>query len=144
MTKVEKMVTVINADGLLVGRLSTHVAKMLLSGEEVAIVNAEKALISGSRSALLTEFRDRRERGSVRKGPYYPKLPDRILRRSVRGMLPYRKPRGKDAFTRLHVFIGTPAQFAKEKAAQVPGASKPGIRNAMRLGDISKVLGAEI
>ena len=45
---------VIDANGLILGRLASTVAKRLLSGdEEIHIVNAEKAVISGSRASTL-------------------------------------------------------------------------------------------
>ena len=136
-------VTVIDADRLVMGRLSTHVAKRLLNGEEVVVVNADKALIAGSRDAIIDEFQARRKRGSQRKGPYYPKMPDRILRRSVRGMLPYRKSRGKNALHNLKVYTGIPKEHADSKPVTVPEAKKPDLYDYMELGVLSKILGAE-
>ena len=54
---------VIDANGLILGRLASTVAKRLLSGdEEIHIVNAEKAVISGSRASTLRDYRETRER----------------------------------------------------------------------------------
>jgi len=74
------MVEIIDAKGLIIGRLGTHVAKKLLTNKEleIAIVNAEKAIVSGSRKMVLTQFKERRELNHPRKGPYFPKMPDRI------------------------------------------------------------------
>src|SRR5665647_3512969 len=83
--------TVIDANGLILGRLASTVAKQLLSGDDkIYIVNAEKAIISGSKAATLREYRETRERGATEFGPYFPKRPDRILKRTIRGMLPYK------------------------------------------------------
>ena len=38
---------VIDASGHILGRLSTNVAKRILNGEDVIVVNAEKAIIIG-------------------------------------------------------------------------------------------------
>ena len=137
------MATVIDADGLVVGRLSTHVAKRLLQGEEIAVVNAEKAIITGERYAILGEFQARRARGSERKGPYYPKMPDRILRRAIRGMLPQKHSRGRNALHRLEVYIGIPARLESAKPETIPDAKKLPLR-FMQLGELSKILGANI
>ena len=137
------MASVIDADGLVVGRLSTFVAKRLLKGEEIVIVNAQDAIISGSRDAIIDEFHARIRRGSTRKGPFYPRMPDRMLRRAVRGMLPYQKPRGKKAYQNLRVFIGVPSEYSKNKAETIPNAKRPGLHTYMKLGDISIVLGAK-
>ena len=137
------MVTVINADMNIVGRLSTFVAKRLLQGEEIAIVNAQNALISGSRDAIVREYKARFVRGSQRKGPFYPKMPDRILRRAVRGMLPYQTPRGKKAYQNLRVFIGIPSKYTGEAQEVIEKAKKPGLHRCVKLGDLSNVLGAK-
>jgi large subunit ribosomal protein L13 len=137
------MPAVVDADGMVVGRLSTFIAKRLLKGEEIVIVNAQNAIISGSRDAIIEEFHARVRRGSTRKGPYYPRMPDRILRRAVRGMLPYQRSRGKKAYQNLRVFIGVPDEYSKNKAETIPNARKPGLHAYMKLGDISKVLGAK-
>jgi large subunit ribosomal protein L13 len=138
------MATVINADGLVVGRLATNVAKRLLKGDEIVIVNAEQAIIAGSRDALVAEFKQRRFVGSERKGPYYPRMPDRILRRAIRGMLPYRRGPGKAALHRLEVYIGIPSQYASSKAISIENARKPNLYEYMKLGEISKILGAKL
>ncbi|MDQ1371323.1 MAG: large subunit ribosomal protein, partial [Candidatus Thermoplasmatota archaeon] len=74
---------VIDADGLVLGRLSTHVAKRLMSGEEIHVVNAEKAIISGNMVQLLAHYKNRRERGTRNHGPFYPRSSDMILKRTV-------------------------------------------------------------
>ena len=70
----------IDADNAIYGRLSTFVAKKLLEGEEVVIVNANRVAITGSRKFLLTRFVERRDIGSNRKGPYYPRTSNQIFR----------------------------------------------------------------
>ena len=132
----------INAEGLVVGRLASNVAKQILNGEEVVIVNAEKAVISGSRKAILTEYRGRRELTHARKGPHYPRMPDRILKRTVRGMIPYQTPRGRTAYKNLKVYIGVPKEFEKKKFETVAGASKVPAR-FLTLGEVSESLGAK-
>lgn len=106
------MVTVINGDGLILGRLASTVARRALDGEEIAIVNVEKVIISGSRARVLGNYYHKRERGSTDWGPYFPRRPDHVAKRTIRGMLPYKRPRGIDAFKRIKCYVGIPVQFA--------------------------------
>ncbi|HIE18648.1 TPA: 50S ribosomal protein L13, partial [Candidatus Bathyarchaeota archaeon] len=101
MAKKEQGETVIDAEGLILGRMASQVAKRLLNGEKIIIVNAEKAIISGKRLSILREKQDFLQVGHFRKGPLHPRRPDRIIKKVIRGMLPRKKPRGKDALKRL-------------------------------------------
>lgn len=109
---------VVDATSSIAGRLASMVAKMLLEGKKVAIVNAESALISGRRSTVITEMLKRLEISSIvnpRHGPFHPRAPDRILTKIVRGMLPWRRPKGKEAMRRLRVYVGVPDRYAKRE-----------------------------
>jgi len=86
------MTTIIDANGATLGRLSTNTAKRLLTGEEIAIINSEKAIISGKKPAIKARYKQKREVGTYRKGPFYPRMPDQIVKRTVRGMIPYQTP----------------------------------------------------
>jgi large subunit ribosomal protein L13 len=100
----------INAEDCIAGRLASLVAKRLLNGEEIRIVNAEKAVISGDPKVVFDIFKGKISRGDPYHGPFYPRRPDMVLKRMVRGMLP-KKPRGRDAYKRLKVFISIPEEF---------------------------------
>ncbi len=99
---------IIDATGLKVGRLSTVVAKAALSGEKVDIINVERAVFTGSKDDLVKKYMQRHSRGGPHWGPFYPRMPDRLVRRIIRGMLPYKTPRGRDAFKRVMCYIGNP------------------------------------
>lgn len=136
---------VIDADGLVLGRLSSHVAKRLRNGEEIVILNAEKAVVSGRREQLIEFYAHRRTRGASQtkaKGPFYPRRSDMILRRTVRGMVEYKSPSGKAAYKRLRVYIGVPKEFKDTKAETVESAKKPGLIQYIHLGEISERLGS--
>ena len=136
--------TVIDASGLILGRLAANVAKRLLDGEEIVIVNAEKAIITGGKEDIIAHFRHRRDVGGDRKGPHYPRTPHMMLKRSVRGMLPFYKPRGRAAYKRLLVHISVPKEFKGKKFESIEGASELSTQRYMALGDVSKVLGFEV
>jgi large subunit ribosomal protein L13 len=106
--QLESDYKIINADGLILGRMASIIAKRLLKGEKIAVVNAEKAIISGKKKSKVKEAKEFLEVGHPGKGPMHFRRPDRILRRTVRGMLPYKQPKGKQAYKRLKVFIGIP------------------------------------
>ena len=88
------MVTIIECDGLRVGRLASNFAKRALAGEEIAVINAEKAIISGNRARVLNNYKQKRQRGSREGGPFFPRRPDHIRKRTSRGMVPYERERG--------------------------------------------------
>lgn len=113
--------TVIDASGLILGRMASILAKRLLNGEKVVVVNAEKAVISGKRKNTVEEARKFLEIGHPGKGPYHPRRPDRIVSRTIRGMLPRRKPKGQQAYKRLRVYIGVPEDLKERKIETISG-----------------------
>ncbi len=140
----------IDADGLILGRMAAVVAKRLLSGEEITIVNVENAVISGTSDATLKKYYERVKKRSItnpRKiGPFHPRDPVRIARRTVRGMLPYTKPKGRAAYRRLKVWIGVPEELGEIETESIPEASAAdlGTRRFIKLGRLSKRLGVEV
>ncbi|MDQ1279104.1 MAG: large subunit ribosomal protein, partial [Thermoproteota archaeon] len=113
MSKQNRMI-IIDASNLILGRLSSIVAKRLLTGESVIVVNAEKAVISGSRASIIDGYKKRleiRTLGSKEKSPKHPRRPEGLIRKTVRGMLPWHKPKGKNAYKRLKVYVGVPDDF---------------------------------
>lgn len=135
-----------DADGHILGRLSTVIAKKLLGSERVTVVNAEKAVMSGSKRATIAHYSIRVKRGDPIKGPFFPRIPDGIFRRAVRGMLPMKKPKGKAAYKRLRVYIGVPAELKSkaDKFEKVKLADAARLRTeSMALGDLSVALGVK-
>lgn len=112
---------IIDGKNAVLGRLSAQVAKQLLKGEEISLVNANKIIITGNPKQILGRYIQRRQRGAVIAGPYYPKGPDAIVRRTVRGMLPYKSSRGREAFKRLRVYVDIPEEL---KAQAKPAAQR--------------------
>jgi len=115
MQITNQTITIINAENLILGRMASIVAKRLLKGERIVIVKAEKAVFSGKKKSKVTEAKEFLEVGHPKKGPFHYRRPDRIVRRTVRGMLPYKQPKGKQAYKRLKVFIGTPEELKDRK-----------------------------
>ena len=109
---------VVDATNCIAGRMCSHVSKLLLQGNRVAIVNAENAMLSGDRYMTIELYKEYLEINSVTNpihGPFHPRRPDTILSKMVRGMVPKRKTSGIEAHQRLRVYIGVPEEMKKSK-----------------------------
>lgn len=136
---------VVDARDCILGRVASQVAKRALEGERIAIVNAERAVITGREGDVQATFDKRRQLGSDR-GPAYPKRPDRIFKRAVRGMLPYKKPRGREAFENVRVYVGNPYEDEDIDVERLEDTSLDRLSNIkfVSLGDVSESLGANV
>jgi len=137
------MVTIIDANGATLGRLSTNAAKRLLNGEEIAVINSEKAIISGKKRMIKEKYTQKREVGTYRKGPFFPRMPDAIVKRTIRGMIPYQTPHGRTAFKKLKCYIGIPKEFEGKKFEKIENAEKQPI-DFITIEELSEYLGAKI
>ena len=132
---------VVDARDCIVGRVASNVAQRALDGERVAVVNAESAVITGNEEATMDVFRKRVEVGAE-SGPYYPKRPDGILKRSIRGMLPYKSTDGREAFENVRVYVDNPYDGGEV----LDDTSLDRLSNIKftTLGDIAERLGANV
>ncbi len=133
---------VINAENLVMGRMASHVAKRLLNGEEIHIVNAEKALITGRRDSILERFKFKREVGTRRKGPFYPRAPHMIVKRTVRGMISYQSGSGRAAYRRLRVHIGVPTELGEAPVETIDKAKTQAVKK-ITVGEVARWMGAK-
>ncbi len=134
---------VVDARDCILGRVASEVAQRALAGESVAIVNAEDAVITGDKEDVFETYRKRIQLGSD-SGPYYPRRPDTIFKRSVRGMLPYKKPRGREALESVRVYVGNP--YDDREAEVLEGTSLDRLSNIrfVHLGEVAEQLGANV
>jgi len=101
----------IDASDHVLGRLASKVAKLALMGYEIHIVNTEKTVITGKKEFVLSYLKHKiLERGDWYKGPFYPKRPDKVVKRVVRGMLP-KNWRGRVALKRIKTYVGVPDEL---------------------------------
>ncbi len=145
---------VFNADGLIMGRLASTVAELLIKAaredrdDKVIIINSEKAIVSGRPRSVLNTYQAKYKLNHPRKGPFFPRMPDMIMKRTVRGMLPYqRKNVGRRAIRNLKVEIGCPSHLESDLPDGHELGDDSKIRRALPdrfilLGDISANLGA--
>jgi len=140
---VNKMI--VDASNMIVGRLGAIVAKKALLGEKIDIVNAERAVISGKKQEVFARFKQRVTRGTWSTGPHYKRNSDRLLKRMIRDMLPYKKPLGKKAFKQIMCWEGVPAEFKDKELLRFKeaDASKLVINN-VSIHDLSRFLGGNV
>jgi large subunit ribosomal protein L13 len=137
---------VIDATNLILGRLASHAAKLALQGEEVRVVNCENAIKTGDKKRILAVYQKSRDRGTPTTGPFLSRYPDRMIRRSIRGMLPMDRSRGREAFDRVMCYMGVPDDLKKEKLQTFEDADvkKVPILRSIDMKTLSKRLGAKI
>jgi len=153
---VEAATLVYDATDRILGRLASLVAKQLISArkegreQRVIIYNAEHAVVSGPRTRVLANYDGKYKLNHARKGPFYPRMPDQILKRTVRGMLPYQKnSSGRGALRDLRVMIGKPSNLSGDELpdghawGETGPIDRPLPLKFVRLGEISSSLGVD-
>jgi large subunit ribosomal protein L13 len=135
---------VLNAKNKILGRLCSDIsARLLRSSEKIIVVNANDAIISGSKENIMARFKERTHRkgkGNQLKNAKYPRYPDKMVKFAVRGMLP-RNARGQNALRNLKVFIDAPEEYKKDMPKEI--TEKPKLQG-MNLNEICKLLGAKL
>jgi large subunit ribosomal protein L13 len=133
---------VVDARDCIMGRVASQVAERALDGETVAVVNAERAVITGDEQDVFETYKKRTDVTSD-QGPAYPKRPDGIFKRAIRGMVPHKKQRGREAFGNVRVYMGNPYD---EEPTVLDGTSLDRLSNIrfVQLGDLSARLGAKV
>jgi len=136
---------IIDAENIILGRLASFVAKKALRGNSLDIINCEKAVVSGKKRFTLNETVRKYNQGTF-KGPFIPKQADRFVRRTIRGMLPYKTPHGREAFKKIKCYLGIPVQFNDKKSEKIPGAdsSKLPSKDHIYVKEIIKKIGGKI
>ena len=136
---------VVDATDHIAGRLSSNVAKLLLKGNRVSIVNCDKIMISGTRSNIIQEYREFLEINSInhwKHGPKHPRRPDTIMKKMIRGMLPKEKPSGKEAHRRLRTYIVSPKEVKSLKKIKFEKAMiRKSSANYTTMADLGRTIG---
>jgi len=139
---MSEMNMIIDATDTILGRLASVVAKKALQGEDVTIINAERAVISGTQESVFMKFKFKIEVGDQIRGPFMSRMSDRLVRRTIRGMLPWHSSRGRAAFKKIHVFIGNPENVKGAEVLEDITVGKLKNLRYVYVEDISKHLGA--
>ncbi len=138
------MTKIIDAENKILGRLASHVASEVRNGEEVRIVNSEKAVISGEEKKVFADYKQKFDRGRRDTGPYFPKRSDKILKRTVRGMLPKQKKSGREQHSRVKTYLGVPKEFEEDvETVDVKEGTDLKNRNYVKLGEVAQFIGGD-
>jgi large subunit ribosomal protein L13 len=134
---------IIDAKDAVLGRLCTYAAKQALLGNNVDVVNCEQAVVSGKRQQILHNYKRRIDRRAPTKGPYLYRKPDFFVKRAIRGMLPFKRARGREAFKNIKCHIGVPEGLRNEKASIIGGihADKLKIADYLKVKEVCRQIG---
>jgi len=132
-----------DAENQVLGRLCSVIAKKLLNGEKITVVNCEKAVLAGRPKFTQEKYLHKYSRGDALKGPFFPKQPERIVRRTVRGMLPWDRTKGRNAYKNLKTFVGIPSELQGKKFEKTAFDASRLTCNFMYLGDVALAMGAK-
>lgn len=135
----------IDGTNLRLGRAASVIAKRLIEGDAVVIVNVEKMVVSGSRASALSKYERWMELRTYKNpeevGPKHHRSPDRLFFYAVRSMLP-KAPSGKAALKRLKVYLGVPDELKQSKLETIEDADIKSLRGKyLPLEDLSRSLG---
>ena len=136
-----------NGEGMVLGRMAAVVAKESLLGEEVMVVNCEKMVVSGKKTNTVSNEKQKRDRkGYPLKSAKFSRLPDRYVRRTIRGMVPWKQARGKEAYKRVMCYIGIPAGLADKEMITIKEASMKKLPTLkyITVGEVCKSLGGKL
>jgi large subunit ribosomal protein L13 len=137
---------VIDAQDTVLGRMCTVIAKLLLKGYRVYVINAEKAVVSGERRRVIEGYKlfleVRTHRNPYKRGIRRPRSPVNIVKRTVRGMLPKENTKGFEALRRLRIYIGVPEELSNMPRIRILDADASRLSGKyVYLSDIARELG---
>ncbi len=129
---------IIDAEGSPLGRVASYAAKKALLGESIVIVNCNEIVLIGDPAMILKKYKEAKERGGASlKGPFFPRSPEKIMKRTIRGMLYYKKGRGKDGFKKIKCYNDIPEEYESKKKKF---SEKKASRKSIKLGELSKLI----
>jgi large subunit ribosomal protein L13 len=134
---------IIDARDTILGRLGSFAAKQLLLGNKVDIINCEECIVSGKKQAVMGIYIRKLHRKAPTKAPFFYRRPDMLVKRTIRGMLPFKRARGREAFKNIKCYIGVPENLMNQKALRVEDAdiAKMQSTDYMRIKDVCKSIG---
>jgi len=145
MREIDASYSVYDAKNQILGRFASTVARELLAGKSIAVINSESAIIVGGKRGIVEKYKTRlnlQEKSNPEHSPYWSRRSDMLVKRAIRGMLPYKKATGMNAYRHLLVFMGVPAKFEKTKPIGIKTKDANGIYMPhMTIRDLSRLLG---
>ena len=128
---------IIDANNAILGRLASYAAKQALQGKKIIIVNSENVVVAGRRENIIEKYKINRKRGGhSQKGPNFPSSSERILKRTIRGMLP-KYGRGQETLKKIICYNKVPEKYINVKKIT---AGKEKSKKLIKLKEISKAI----
>jgi len=140
------MIMIVNAQGLVAGRLASKVAKQAINGESIIVVNAEKVVLVGKKSAVMPKFEQRRDAGvksNPHYGPKYDRVPSKMFRRMVRGMLPNKKTASERLLKKIKVYNSVPKELLGKEMQNMDDIKCNEKHDFMTLAEVAQLLGGK-
>ncbi len=134
----------IDAKGLILGRLGTVVAKKALLGEQINIYNCNEVVITGEKKRIFNDYKRKREMGTHSTGPFQPKVSFKFVKRSIRGMLPYKKSKGREALDRIKCFNGMPEEGVKMETIDNAHIDNTLVSKFINVKELCKLMGGKV
>jgi len=117
-------IKVIDGENAVLGRLASYAAKQALLGNKIVVVNCDKVIISGRRARTISDYKVTRARGGhSQKGPIFPTMPARIVKRTIRGMLSHKEGRGANAFKKIRCYENIPKEFSESNKEHITSSA---------------------
>uniref|UniRef100_A0A7C2BKM7 Large ribosomal subunit protein uL13 n=1 Tax=Thermosphaera aggregans TaxID=54254 RepID=A0A7C2BKM7_9CREN len=142
----EEKILYVDASNQILGRMASIVAKKLLEGYKVIIVNSEKAVLSGERGRVIEGYKNilkaKTHYNPEKSGIKRPRSPVMIMKRAVKRMLPYTQPKGREALRRLRIFVGTPESLKGKEFVRFKEADASRLKKGfVYVGEVATALG---
>jgi len=146
MTEVkskEVKFTIIDGKDLILGRLGSNIAKRLLLGENIKLVNCKDVVILGRKKFLIERYKTKISNKVIKQGPYYSRSPADLVKRALRNMLPYKNQRGIEAFKRFRSFNSVPSTLLKgeKETIDIAKVDQMNVFYYTKMEELSKGLG---
>ena len=102
-------------------------------------------MISGKKNTIVGEYKKFLKIASIlhpKHGPFHPRRPDTIISRMIRGMLPRKKPSGKESLKKLKTYVGVPQELKSFKKIQFEKARiRKSSASYVSMGELGKNVG---
>jgi len=133
---------IIDAKDKIIGRVASYAAKKALLGEKVYVVNCNYALFSGRKEWVIEDYKKKIDKGTYKKGPFYFRQPYKLVKRIIRGMLPHKKTKGKEALKRIRCYDNIPKELEGKEYEKIKkgGVSKLKRANYIYIWELCKRL----
>jgi len=142
-TKKEPETIYVDGTNMILGRLASYIAKQALNGNKIILFNCEKMVITGDKQKILDYYNERMQNIKGRhKGPFWPRRPDNMVRRTIRKMMPNKRERGIQAIARVEVYIDVPSMAEGKKTTAFEKARLPPKTKFISIEELSKKIGS--